>query len=369
MMGSKRLRRTAIGRTSLALGISATVLASGCGLTVDSLPLPKPGQSGETYTVHAIFANALNLPDQAKVKIGGSDVGVVTHIETKNYQAIVDMDVRKDITLPVDSTAELRQATPLGDVFVALSKPKSDANTQMLKSGDTIGIEHTSAGATVEELLLSVSMLFNGGGVAALTKLTSELDSVVGGRPDQLASLIKQMTSVTGTLHADSDRIDSVLNGFDALANTIEANHNQLGQVADTLPQMIGAIAENNKQIGDLLGKISTTSAALGDYADTSHDQLAGLLDNVHKLMDALSQTSNTLGPALDAIHEVRPKADASFEGSTLAVAGILTNLDVGAITDAPNNKVWDVRDVQDLTGSLIQVLQIVYGRVTGGHR
>ena len=368
MMGSKRLRRTAVVRTSVALGVSATMLTSGCGLTVDSLPLPKPGQSGDTYTVHAVFANALNLPDQAKVKIGGSDVGVVTHIATKNFQAIVDMDVRKDITLPVDATAELRQATPLGDVFVALSKPKSDANTQMLRSGDTIGLDHTSAGATVEELLLSVSMLFNGGGVAALTKLTSELDSMVGGRPDQLAGLIKQMTSVTGTLHADSDRIDSVLGGFDTLANTIEANHNQLGQVADTLPQMIGAIAENNKQIGDLLGKISTTSAALGDYADTSHDQLAGLLDNVHKLMDALSQTNNTLGPALDALHEIRPKADASFKGNTLAVAATLTQLDAGLITDPAHSKFWDVRDLQDLAGSLIQVLQIVYGRVTGGH-
>lgn len=360
---------TRLRRTWLALGVSAAVAASGCGLTVESLPLPKPGQSGETYTLHAIFANALNLPDQAKVKIGGSDVGVVTHIATKNYQAIVDMNVRKDITLPRDSTAELRQATPLGDVFVALSKPKSDETTPMLKDGDTIGIDHTSAGATVEELLLSVSMLFNGGGVAALTKLTSELDSIVGGRPDQLASLIKQMTSVVTTLHANSERIDSTLNGFDALTNTIEANHDQLGQVADSLPQMIGAIAENNKQIGDLLGKISTTSAALGDYADTSHDQLASLLENVHRLMDALSRAGNDLGPALDALHEIRPKVDASFKGNTLAVAATLTQLDIGLLTDPPHSKFWDLRDLQDMAGSLIQVLQIVYGRVTGGHR
>lgn len=302
MMGSTRLRRTC-----LALAVSATMAVSGCGLTVDSLPLPTPGQSGDTYTLHAVFDNALNLPDQAKVKIGGSNIGVVTGIETKNYQAIIDMQVRKDITLPADSSAELRKATPLGDVFIALSKPNPNqpapdqpapdqANGNVLHDGDTIGIEHTSAGATVEELLLSVSLLFNGGGVSALTKLASELDSVVGGRPDQLAQLIRQMTSVTTSLHANSARIDSVLNGFDALTHTIEANHQQLGQVADSLPQMIGAIAENNKKIGDLLAKISTTSAALGDYANTSHDQLAGLLDNVHKLMAALAQTKGSSG-------------------------------------------------------------------------
>jgi virulence factor Mce-like protein len=358
-------------RSVVALVASAGMLtvASGCGLTVEKLPLPKPGQSGATYTVHAVFANALNLPDRAKVKIGGSDVGVVTHIETKNFQAIVDLTIRRDIELPRGSTAELRQATPLGDVFVAVSKPKTQPGAVLLNSGDTIGIDHTSAGATVEELLLSISLLFNGGGIATLGKLTSELDSVVGGRPDQLADLLRQMTSVTTSLHDNSARIDRTLAGFDALANTIEADHHQLGQVADSLPQMIGAIAENNKAIGDLLTKVSTTSAALGDYADTTSAQLSGLLDNVRQLMGALAKSQNDLGPLLDAMHEVRPGVDASFKGNSLAVATTVTQLDIGLITDPAHSKFFDLRDAQDMVGSLIQVLQIIQSRVQGGHR
>ncbi|BCK59350.1 MCE family protein [Nocardia wallacei] len=361
---SRRARHAVV-----ALAASVGVLATaGCGLTVEKVPLPKPGLQGDTYTLHAVFTNALNLPDQAKVKIGGSDVGVVTRIETKNFQAVVDLTLRKDIELPKGSTAELRQATPLGDVFVAVSKPKAEPGTAMLRDGDTFTLEQTSAGATVEELLLSVSMLFNGGGIAALTKLTSELDSVVGGRSDQLANLLRQMTSVTTTLHSNSERIDSTLNGFGALADTIEARHNELGQVADTLPSMIGTIAENNKQIGDLLTKVSTTSAALGDYANTSTEQLSSLLDNVHNLMSALAQTRTDFGPLLDAMHDIRPAVDASFKGNVLAVAATLTQLDIGLITDPAHSKFYDLRDAQDMVGSLIQVLQIVQGRV-GGHR
>ncbi|MBF6176465.1 MCE family protein [Nocardia blacklockiae] len=361
---SRRARHTVV-----ALAASIGVLAaSGCGLTVEKVPLPKPGLQGDSYTLHAVFTNALNLPDQAKVKIGGSDVGVVSHIETKNFQAVVDLTLRKDIELPKGSTAELRQATPLGDVFVAVSKPKAEPGTAMLRDGDTLTLEQTSAGATVEELLLSVSMLFNGGGIAALTKLTAELDSVVGGRPDQLANLLRQMTSVTTTLHSNSERIDATLNGFGALADTIEARHNELGQVADTLPSMIGTIAENNKQIGELLTKVSTTSAALGDYANTSTEQLSSLLDNVHNLMSALSQTRTDFGPLLDAMHDIRPAVDASFKGNVLAVAATLTQLDIGLITDPAHSKFYDLRDAQDMVGSLIQVLQIVQGRV-GGHR
>ncbi|QLY34035.1 MCE family protein [Nocardia huaxiensis] len=354
-------------RAVLALAVTAALGASGCGLTVESLPLPKPGAGGDTYTVHAVFENALNLPDQAKVKIGGSDVGVVTKIETRNYQAIVDLDIRKDIELPANSTAELRQATPLGDVFVAVSKPKAEPGQQMLKNGDTL--QHTSAGATVEELLLSISLLFNGGGIASLSKLTAEMESIVGGRGDQLGSVLTQLTSVMTALNNNSQRIDSVLGGFSSLANTLEANHSELGQVADTLPGMIGAIAENNQAIGELLTKISTTSAALGDYADTTSADLASLLDNVKQLMGALAQTEQDLGPALDALHEVRPGVEASFKGNTLAVAATLSMLDIGLLTDPANSKFPDLKDLGDFAGSLIQVLQIIQGRVQGGHR
>lgn len=364
------LRGKRIRRSVLALAVSAATLAvSGCGMTVESLPLPKPGAGDETYTVHAVFENALNLPDQAKVKIGGSDVGVVTKIETKDFKAYVDLDIRTDIELPANSTAELRQATPLGDVFVAVSKPKDQPGQQVLKNGDTLSLDKTSAGATVEELLLSISMLFNGGGIASLSKLTSELDSIVGGRGPQLAHLITEMTGVTQSLNDNSAQVDQVLAGFGALASTLEANHGELGAVADSLPSMIGAIAENNAAIGDLLTKISITSAALGDYSNTTAGELASLLDNVKQLMDALAATEPNFGPALDALHEIRPLADASFKGNTLAVAATLTMLDIGLLTDPANSKFPDLKDFNDFGGSLIQVLQIVYGRISGGHR
>ncbi|WP_054815243.1 MCE family protein [Nocardia arizonensis] len=365
---TERMKKARRGLLSVA-AVATIAVTTGCGLTVESLPLPKPGQSGDTYTLHAVFENALNLPDQAKVKIGGSDVGVVTDIKTKNFQAVVDMSISSEIELPKGSTAELRQATPLGDVFVAISKPKTEPGTQMLKDGDTFTLDQTSAGATVEELLLSVSMLFNGGGIASLSRLTSELDSIVGGRGPQLAHLITEMTGVVGSLNQNSARIDSVLGNFSALATTIESRRNELGQVADTLPHMIGVIAENNRAIADLLAKISVTSAALGDYADTSSDQLAGLMDNLRKLMDALAATGDGFAKSLENAHALRPQLDASFRGGTLALSVILTNLDVGLITDPANSKFYDMRDLNDFVGSFVQVLQVIQGRVQGGHR
>ncbi|MFF2085671.1 MCE family protein [Nocardia sp. NPDC058176] len=356
-------------RAMVAAAAAATVaISSGCGFTVEDLPLPTPGAGGDTYTLHAVFDNALNLPDQAKVKIGGSDVGVVTAIKTKNFQALVDMEISTDIQLPEGSTAELRQATPLGDVFVALSEPKENTGAGMLSSGDTLPLESTSAGATVEELLVSVSMLFNGGGVASLSRLGTELGSILNGNEVELGHLITEMTGVIGELNNNSARVDTVLTEFNTLANTIEVNKGQLGEVADTLPQAIGAIAENNRAIGDLLTKLSTASAALGDYSNTTGDQLNDLLVNLDSLMNALAATGGNFEYVLDQLHAIRPGVDATFRGKGLAPYATLTNLDVGLLTDPANSKFPDLKDVNDFVGSFIQVLQIVQGRVEG-HR
>ncbi len=361
-MTSTRFRRAAVATVAVA----STALVSGCGMTLDTVPLPKPGVSGDSYSLHAMFQNALNLPQQAKVRVGGSDVGVVTKITTSNFQANVDMDIRKDIELPEGTTAELRQATPLGDVFVAMTMPEKKAGENVLQDGDTIPIERTSAGASVEQLLLSVTALINGGAINQIARITTELDSMVSGKGPLLSHLIVELTNVVGSLNNNTGTIDSVLKEFDSTLATLNQRRTELGQLADSLPPMVSTIAENNQNIAGLLQKVSTASAALGDYSRTSDTQLSGLLDSTDKLMTGLSQAKDTLGPALDALHEIKPKVDATFEGSTLAQSATLSYLSIGQLYDGEAQKFPDLQTLNSMTYSIVQVLQRAYSRITG---
>ncbi|WP_107657141.1 MCE family protein [Nocardia suismassiliense] len=360
---ARRRVRTAI--RVLAAIVAVTVI-SGCGLTVQKLPLPMPGMSGETYTVHAIFEDALSLADQAKVRIGGSNVGVVTKISTKNFRALVDLTISTAVELPEGSTAELRQDTPLGEMFVAVSTPPTAPGAPMLRDGATLGLDKTSSAASAEQLLVSISLLFNGGGLAALAELTSELDAIVGGRGGQVSRLTTEMTAVVRSLNDNSARVDAVLTEFSTLAGSIEARHAELGRGAGALPDLLGTLAQNNRAIGDLLTKVSATTAALGDYADTSGRHLADLLDNTRRLMGELAAAGDDLGTMLDRMHTLRPKLDASFRGKSIGIFFSVTALDVSALTD-PKGQL--LPDLQDFVGSLIQVLQLVQSRVSGGHR
>ena len=97
------------------------------------------------------FANTLNLPMNAKEKLAGADVGQVESMLARNYTPVTTLRIRTGVQLRRGSTAELRTATPLGDVSVALKPPADDpADTPMLKNGDTIGLDSTAAATTVE---------------------------------------------------------------------------------------------------------------------------------------------------------------------------------------------------------------------------
>ncbi len=152
--------------TALAAAMAVTTATAGCATNgLASLPLPAPGLGSGGYSLNAVFSNALNLPMNAKVKLAGADVGQLESMVARNYTALTRLRIRDGVQLPRGSTAELRTATPLGDVFVALKPPPGDHDAPLLKNGDTIGLESTAAAATVESVLSSAAVLVNGGAV------------------------------------------------------------------------------------------------------------------------------------------------------------------------------------------------------------
>ncbi|MGB0971924.1 MAG: MlaD family protein, partial [Mycobacterium sp.] len=134
-------------KLAFATAAAAAMVTTGCSLGLGDLPLPAPGVgAGGGYTVTAVFANALNLPAEARVKLSGADVGTLRSLVAKNYTAVAELEIKDGVQIPADSTIELRSATPLGDVFIAINPPvPAKPGAPLLQNGDTIGLDGTSA--------------------------------------------------------------------------------------------------------------------------------------------------------------------------------------------------------------------------------
>jgi virulence factor Mce-like protein len=262
----------------LALAVAVTVTASGCASSgLAGLPLPHPGMRGGGYTLTAVFSDALNLPAAAKVRLGGADVGQLTSLKAQNYTAVATLRIMHGVRLPVGTRAELRSATPLGDIFIAMQPPSTaDADTPLLKEGDTLPLDQTSDGATVESVLSSAAILVNGGAVRNLTNLVNGLGKATGDQGYAFGQLIEDTNVLLGKLTSRSDQISSVLTELSTLSDELNAKDQVISDVMSAAPPATQTLAQETTQIADLVQQVGATTELLARFPSIAGTDSSG---------------------------------------------------------------------------------------------
>ena len=140
-------RRTRV--VTIAVSLLTLVGVSGCS----AYDLPLPGGAGtgdDSYTVTAEFADVLDLVPQSSVKVNQVTVGSVEDIQVTGWTATVHLRLPRDVVLPDNATAELKQTSLLGEKYVALAAPTDVAPQGRLGQGDRIPLARTSRNPEVE---------------------------------------------------------------------------------------------------------------------------------------------------------------------------------------------------------------------------
>jgi phospholipid/cholesterol/gamma-HCH transport system substrate-binding protein len=90
-----------------------------------------------TYTLLARFDNVGGLKAQAPVKSAGVTVGRIASIsfDNRTFQGLVTMNIDRQYSFPVDSSAKILTAGLLGDNYLGIDPGGDDKN---LQPGDTI---------------------------------------------------------------------------------------------------------------------------------------------------------------------------------------------------------------------------------------
>lgn len=278
----------------------AMVVVAGCGSAAD-LPLPGRAVDGPSYELTAVFDDALNLPDGAQVRVAGDTIGRVQRIEARDFTAIVTMAVRTDVALPTGTTAELRQPTPLGDVFVELAPP-AQPGTAVLRSGDVIGLPDTSTAASVEDLLAAASTLVNGGGLAQLQTIVREFNNAFDGRGDQTGHLLGQIRETLATLNARTPEIDRILAAAQRLSSTARQRSDSVDAAFDDLAPGIAVLAKRTDDLADALAGAGRVSATGDRVLRVAGPDLRTVFRELGTVLDGFAATDEALGPSLRSV-------------------------------------------------------------------
>ena len=104
----------------------------------------------ETYPITARFTSISGLKEGSTIELAGVVVGKVSRIEldTGDYEAVVHMNINKQVELQDDSIASIRTSGIIGDKYIKLSPGGSEI---ILAAGDVI--EETEPSISLEELV------------------------------------------------------------------------------------------------------------------------------------------------------------------------------------------------------------------------
>jgi phospholipid/cholesterol/gamma-HCH transport system substrate-binding protein len=123
------------------LTVGLFVIAGFAGLAWLSIAVGglAPGSSGG-FELVARFDEIGGLKPRAAVRIAGVKVGQVSSIElNEDHEAVVRLDLARDLHLDVETEASIMTSGLLGDQFVALEPGGAD---DILRSGEPIGVTH-----------------------------------------------------------------------------------------------------------------------------------------------------------------------------------------------------------------------------------
>jgi phospholipid/cholesterol/gamma-HCH transport system substrate-binding protein len=287
--------------TTIVPAALAGLLLSACDASVYSLPLPGGPDVGEDpMTVKVEFADVLDLVPQSTVKVNDVSVGKVTAIDLEGYQALVTLAVRRDVELPDNAVAELRQTSLLGEKFVELSAPEEGASSNALGDGDTIPIERAGRNPEVEEVLGALSLLLNGGGVAQLKTITQELNKALEGREESAKSVLRNLRTFTGQLDENKADIVAAIESLNRLALAAEKQLPTIDKALEELPSALDSIDRQRDDLVEML-------AALNDLSDVAVDVIVrskgATITSLERLNPVLTQLAASGDDFTNAFH------------------------------------------------------------------
>lgn len=307
-------------RWAFAAAAAASLGLSSCGLSLQSLP-KLGGISGPTYTISATFANVVNLPDNAQVRVGAFTVGYVSKIGIQNFQAVVSMKIKKNTVLPDGTTAEVAFDTPLGEDFVQLFPPTSSSNARLLASGAHIPETQTVTAPSVEDAFGALGALLNGGGLNQLQTIIDQTNLALNGNQPKIRSLLNYLNSTITTFAQSTPAIDNSLAAIGQLSQVLNQGSNTISQGIQSIGPAVAVLASENNDFDALITQLDRMSTAANSILSQSSAGTVHTVQALKPLLDQLVSVQQQLGPALGAVSALEQRTPGVVPGDYVQLA------------------------------------------------
>lgn len=293
-----------------AVSIAAILLLLLAAFKASDLPL-----IGGGTTYYANFADASGIKAGDAVRVAGVRVGKVTGVELQGNQVRVAFQIKTDSKFGSTSHAEIKVATLLGAMFIALVP---DGPGQM-SDGATIPQSRTASAYTVVDAFSGTAERFYEGsagyeyhdgkfvpksavGNINLKQLTTALNSLAdatSNTPVAFKAALKGVSALSTTLASRDAELHSLLTNLQAVTTTLG---NRSSAIVDVMKQgdvLLRALVQRREAIHQLLVSTSNLGAQLTGLVTQSRADLKPALANLQGVVNVLLKDQSSLDETL----------------------------------------------------------------------
>lgn len=287
-----RLRLVAV---AVALVVSAAVVPA-CGLI----------SGGETYRITASFDRAVSVFASSDVRVLGLPAGTVAAVEIDGDRVRVEMDIDRDVKIPVGATAQIVPQSLIGERYIQIS-PAHTEGMDHLDDGDTI--EDTIIPVEPDEALAALKELLDSLDPEGIGRLVTNVEEGLAGNGEQLSSALGSLSQMVGTFAEKDDVLLRIVDSFDRLSATLVTREQQLGEVIDAFSEATTVLADERESI----------EALVSGLAELSHNGLALLGDHAGPLradIETLAAAASTIDANLASVTQLLAAGPDLAEGA-----------------------------------------------------
>ena len=241
------------------------------------------------------YDNVDELKKSNPIQVNGLQVGIVraVYLNPQNLTSIiVEMDVSKDIKVPLGTVAEIHTSSMMGGRIIELVFPTecidgSCPPAGKVLEGRTLGFLNSMVGTDNLDTYLTILE-------TRLTRLTDTIISRFSDNPE-LQKSGKDLQSILANLNSASATLTRQLNGslddsFDNIASVTEnlrKNNEQISKMIDNLASVSGDLKEE-----DVVGNVNTTVTQL----KSTLQQIDGAVADLTSVLSRIQEGQGTLG-------------------------------------------------------------------------
>jgi len=304
------MKRDTVNYTLVGLAVVAAF-----GLLLFTL-LAITGSRGSSTRYHARFEDVTGLRLGAPVLYQGFRIGQVAGIEPERAPALryrVELALRSDWPIPIDSVAQLQASGLLADVRIAIRGGQSAA---LLAPGAELA---SAAGgdvfAAMNELADELTVLTRDRVRPLVETLATRVDSIAGSIDTGLPPLVAESQALLARLNRAADQANALmgeqnreaiagtLTDLRALAADLRQTHEQTRALIEGLN---GVVTDNRSQIHQLVSDLERVVGTLAQRMDTVAHHLDSSSRNFDEFAREIRRNPNRLlfSPKADEVEE-----------------------------------------------------------------